>query len=360
MGVNRRRALALLLCLAAGTSWAAGAEQGRESTAQRYGSLVELYRSGWKDKAVDQLMAGDQGVVTALVEGYVKRGAIGIGRDPALDAVFYRAAAMLHAEAALRCWAEGLDKRASAHFGLARGLADASESVSAAPASFRRRWYLSTALLLTRRLSPEQALVHVAEAVKRVPDDVAILTAAGWFSERLADLPAARGWDLRRVQTIRRRRQDEALRYLTAALAVDPRAAEAALRLSRVESEMGRVEGAAARLAGLLERDDLARATAYVGRLVLGRLLERQGNAREAERLYREAMRLDPVAQSARLALGQLLHAAGDSVQAADVVEPMLTAGTNRERNDPWADYRLAYPLVGELLFDELRDEVRR
>jgi len=334
--------------------------QGRESTARQYQAWLGLYQSGRTGTAVDDLLASDQGATTALVEGYVKRGAIGIGRDPALDATFYRAAAMLHAEAAFRCWAEGLDKRASTHFGLARGLVDASESVDAASGPFRRRWYLATALLLTRRLSPEQALVHVVEAVKRVPDDVAILTAAGWFSERLADLPAPRGWDLRRAQTIRRRYQDEALRHLAAALAVDARAAEAALRLARVDSEMGRAEEAAARLAALLERDDLDRATAYVGRLVLGRLRERQGNAREAERLYREAMRLDPVAQSARVALGQLLHAADDSVQAAEVVEPMLTAGAGRERNDPWADYRLAYPLVGELMFEELRDEVRR
>lgn len=353
---------ATILCavLALAASPAVAGAQERESTAEQYRTVIALYRSGWTDKAVDQLLASDERPVFAVVEGFAKRGAIGVGRDPALDATFYRAASMLHAEAAFRCWREGLDKRASAHFGLARGLVDASQSVSAAPATFRRRWYLATALMLTRLVPPDQALDHIAEAVKRVPDDVAILTAAGWFSERMADLPAGRGWDLRAAQTARRRRQDEALRYLAAALALDARAAEAALRLSRVEVEMGRVEGAAARLAGLLARDDLDQATAYVGRLVLGRLREQQGNTREAERLYREAMSLDPVAQSARAALGQLLHAAGDSVQAADVVEPMLTAGTNRERNDPWADYRLAYPLVGELTFEELRDEVRR
>lgn len=353
------RALAVLLALVAGLPMSAVAAQDRESTAQRYRSLIDLYRSGWTDKAVDRLLAADQDAVLALVEGYVKRGAIGVGRDPTLDAAFYRAASMLHAEAAFRCWEDGLDKRASAHFGLARGLVDASEGASVGPHPFRRRWYLATALLVTRELPPEAAAEQFAQAIKRVPDDVPILTAAGWFSHRLADLPAARGWDLRMAQRVRRRRHDEALRYLTAALAVEPRSTEASLRLAHLESDMGRDEQAGGRLAALLARDDLDRATAYVGRLVLGRLQERKGDARGAERRYREAMRLDPLAQSARVALGQLLHAAGDSAQAADVVEPMLTAREDRERNDPWSDYRLAYPVLGQLIFEELRDEVR-
>jgi tetratricopeptide (TPR) repeat protein len=359
MWVTGWRALAVLLALVAGLPMSTVAAQNRESTAQQYRSLLDLYRSGWTDQAVDQLLAVDQGAVAALVEGYVKRGAIAVGRDPALDEMFYRAASMLHAEAAFRCWDEGLDKRASTHFGLARGLVDGLDRASGAAGAFRRRWYLATALLITRRVLAEEAAEHFAQAVKRVPGDVPILVAAGWLSERQADLPAGRGWDLRTANTLRRRRQDEAVRYLTAALAVDARSAEASLRLARVESEMGRVDQAATRLSALVARDDLDRATAYVGRLVLGHLHERQGDAREAERWYREAMRLDPVAQSARVALGQLLHAAGDSAQAADVVEPMLTAGEDRERNDPWSDYRLAYPLVGQLIFEELRDEVQ-
>ncbi len=356
-----RSVLLLLAVLAAGPWGPSAAAQARESTAQQYRSLLELYRAGWTDKAVDQLLATDQGAVSALVEVYVKRGALGVGADSTqdLDEAFYRASSMLHAEAAFRCWSEGLDKRASAHFGLARGLVDASEGASARSQAFRRRWYLATALLVTRLVSPETAVDHFALAVKRLPADVPILIAAGWFSERLADLPAARNWNLRTAQTVRRRRQTEAVRYLTEALAVAPRSAAASLRLARVESEMERVDQAATRLSALVARDDLDRSTAYVGRLVLGHLRERQGNRTEAERWYREAMRLDPVAQSARVALGQLLHAAGDSAQAADVVEPMLTAGEDRERNDPWSDYRLAYPLVGQLIFEELRDEVR-
>lgn len=360
MVATSRRVVILCLVLSAGPSWSAAAARGQESTARQYQAVVDLYRSGWTAKAVDQLLASDQGAVSALVEGYVKRGVAGVGGDSALDEGFLRASSMLHAEAAFRCWEEGLDKRASAHILLARGLVDASERVSASSQAFRRRWYLATALLITRLVSPEDAAEYFTQAVKRVPDDAPILTAAGWLSERQADLPAGRGWNVRTAQTMRRRRQDEAVRYLTAALAVDPRSAEAALRLSRVESEMGRAERASERLATLLSRDDLDRHTAYVGRLVLGRLRERQGRAQEAERWYREALGLDPVAQSARVAVGQLLHAAGDSAGAADVVEPMLMAGEDRDRNDPWSDYRLAYPLVGKLIFDELRDEVRR
>jgi hypothetical protein len=80
-----RSVLLFLAVLASAPWWPLAAAQGRESIAQQYRSLVELYRSGWTDKAVDQLLATDHGAVSALVEGYVKRGALGVGADSTQD-----------------------------------------------------------------------------------------------------------------------------------------------------------------------------------------------------------------------------------------------------------------------------------
>lgn len=349
----------LLLLLVTSPAPATAAGQADDSIAETYRVLVERYRIGWTDEAVEQLLAIDQGRIAALVKGYTGQGTAALSADSAFGVRSYQAAALLHAAAALRCWREKLDRRASAHFSLARDLVDFAAAAGVESQDFRRRWYLATAILISTVQPAELAGDHFAEAVRRVPDDVPILVAAGWFSQRLADLPAARGWDLRRVQVMRRRAQANAVKYLTAALTVNPRSAEAALRLGHVESEAGNSHQAAERLAALLAREDLDRPTAYVGRLVLARLRDREGNAQEAEHLYREAVALDGSAQTARVGLGQLLHAAGGAIEAADVVEPMLSPEDDRDANDPWSDYRLGYFLLGELIFEELHDEVR-
>jgi tetratricopeptide (TPR) repeat protein len=360
MVLRHRYTLALLLVLALGPVCPSASAQEKGQLADRYSTVVTLYRSGRANEAIDRLVRENQEDLLPFVERYVKRGATFVGTDGAPDDGFARAASLLHADAAFQLWRGELDKLASAHFAVARALIDLAERAGGASKSFRARWYHATTLITTRLVSPETAGMYLQDAVNRVPGDVPILTAAGWFAARRADLPAAPDWNLRTAQRTRREHQEEAVRFLTSALTVDPSAAEAALRLADVESAMGREEHAANRLAALLARDDLHRSLAYVGHLVLGRIREQQGDTHDAERLYRQALALDSVAQSARVAVARLRYAAGDSAEAADIVDPMLTAGDTREGNDPWSDYRLVYPIVGQLIFDELVTEVQR
>lgn len=327
---------------------------------QEYLALVESYRSGQAEAALTRLLTGKPDQWLPVVERLVKRGSTFVGGGLVSTDAFYRAAALMHAQAAFLLWTHSDDKAASAHFDVARALVDLSDRFRTTSPTFRPRWYLATALRITRLVSAEQAAACFAEATARVPGDVPLLTAAGWFSAHRADLPAAPAWSLRTAQTRRRQYQEIALRYLTSAVAADPQAPEAALRLAHLEMAMGRTQPAAARLAVLLARDDLDRSLAYVGHLVLGRIHENEHRVTEAEQEYREAMTLDPVAQSARVALAQLLHATGNPDEAADIVQAMLSAGEARTGNDPWSDYRLAYPLIGQLIFDELIAEVRQ
>ena len=346
-------AASLLALLAAARS-----QPERADSAALYQEAVEAFRDGQIDSSLERLLRLDQDAVWRIVHGLAEQGGTGVGL--VLDGGFFGAAAILHTDAAVRCWDDGNESEGWAHLALARLLADAGEPDDAGPGSIRRRWYAAASLLVAGHAAPLRALEYFESAVDAVPRDAPLLTAAGWFAERLSEGAAPSGSSLRQSQVVRRRHQRSAERYLARALDIDPRAEEAALRLARVETLMGRDARAGGRLTALLARDTLAPFTAYLARLFLGDIRARAGDVRDAERLYREAIALDPVAQSARVALAQLLYSAGDSTAAAEVVEPLASRAAARGGNDPWSDYQLAYPAVGGLLLDDLRDEVQR
>ena len=320
----------------------------------RYDALVNAYRRGDVEPSVKGLMAMDAGDLNEAVGRHVRLASQG-GSDPA----FIRAAAVLHAEAAVHCWTE-LRFECGALLDTGQRLADASARPREDPRSFRRRWYAATAMVQTMYVLPDDALHYFEDAVSRFPDDVVLLTAAGWFAERLSNSAASPQMTLARAQALRRRHQQIAEGFLTKALAVAPDASEASLRLARLEMATNEHEAARKRLTALLARDDLRAPAPYLARLMLGDASERDGDMREAERLYREAMALDPVAQSARVALAHVLHAAGDAVEAAAIIEPLVTRSRTDERNDPWSEYLVGYPVAGQLLLQELRREVER
>jgi tetratricopeptide (TPR) repeat protein len=324
----------------------------------RYRALVDSYRTADADAAVKAARELDRRRLLAFIDEYPLTGQRGARHHPWLDAAFFRAASMLHADAAFHCWENWGAEDCGAHLDAGRRLVDVSETL-AEPDSFRRRWYTATALILSRHTTPVEALEYFQAAVEQLPDDVPLLTAAGWFAERLSRSAAPSDMNVANARALRRRHEQRAVRFLAAALAVDPRAAEASIRLARVEASSKR-DAALDRLAALIARKDLEPSVAYLARLTLGNVREREGNRAEAERLYREAIALHPIPQSARIALAHLMYAAGDATGAADAIEPLLAPNTTPAANDPWSDYQLAYPAVGQALLDQLRAEVRR
>jgi len=326
---------------------------------ERYRAVVDAYRSGQAQAAVNDALRLEPSVLQA-VDRLATRALKGNLTDSTLDAAFFRAAAMLHADVAFHCWRSGCDHDARPHLDRARRLVDASDRPNGAASTFRRHWYVATTLVVSTVIVPDDALEYFEEWVKGLPDDVPLLTAAGWFSERLSTVAAAPRSTLRSQQTLHRRYQLTAERFLTTALKLQPGAAEAALRLARVETLMGRDAEARRRLLPLVARSDIDTSVAYVGRLLLGGIHERERNAGEAAHWYREAVAVDEVGQSARVALGRLLYASGDAAGAADVIQPLLARGGERRQNDPWSEYLLAYVPVGQQLLDDLRKEVRR
>ncbi len=345
----------ILLCVSSCES--ALAQSFEERFPEPYRKAIETYRAGRTAEAVDSVLALEartyQGVRRAL--SLAARGL----RDAGANS-FLQAASMLHVDAALRCWEASSDKEARSQFDLARRFVDLSLASAAKPEAFRRRWYLATSLTMTGVVEPSDASAHFETAVKALPDDVPLLTAAGWFSERRSLGAAAPGATPAAQQRSRRIHRQAAERYLANALTVDPAAAEATLRLARLDITAGRDAEARTRLTALLARQGLESLVAYVGRLLLGGIHERQGDAVAAERSYREALALVEVAQSARVALGNLLQASGEAAAAGEVIAPLDAPAAHRQRNDPWADYQLGYLPIGRALLEDLRDEVRR
>lgn len=361
-GGRLQRSALLLIVLVTGSSISARAHAQSPASefSDRYQALVEAYRSGEARSTVNAVLQLEWRAVTRAAEQAMRLARDKLRTDSKLDPAFFRAASLLHADAAFHCWRTGRDEEARSQFELASRLVDASEPAGSPPGAFRPRWYIATALVASTLVAPDDAFDYFGDAVKALPEDVPLLVAAGWFSERLAHRPAERFSEPRNQHTLQRRYLQSAERYLTRALEADPNANEAALRLARVEIAKGQDARARGRLVPLLARAGLEPSVRYLGRLLLGGIHEREGNAAEAQRLYREAIALDPLGQSARVALSHLLYASGDSPEAADAIAPLLTRRAERERNDPWSEYLLAYFPIGRALLDDLRKAVQR
>jgi tetratricopeptide (TPR) repeat protein len=322
-----------------------------------YRTLVERYRSGDYAAAVDAVSAGPTQSAASVLTLWSSRAA-----PPWIDRLFVQAAALLHTDLAASFWRRGRNEDASSHIELARRFAEASAGASEASDIFRRRWYLGAALLHARHLAPGEAIAFFDRATRAAPNDVAILTAKAWLHERVALSPGlSRGASLARVEATRNRHLADASSLARAALAADPTATEASLRLGRIETLRGRLPEASGILEGVVARGTGSWQQQYIGRLLLGAVRERQGRRDDAAAVYQEAALLSPDGQSARVALALLHQESGDFGRAAEAMRPVVSPRTKRRlENDPWADYLLGPIPFGDLVLDALRVEVRR
>lgn len=326
--------------------------------AQSYVALVDTYRSGRTADARSRAVDFDLATAAALVavaERSAKRGDVSNPDERA----FFRAAAMLHTDAAADLWSSGADRRASNQIALAERWVNVSEPDGSPPLSFRRRWHLAAGLLVAASVAPEDALKYFERLCSRLSDDAPLLTAAGWSAERLATgRPAVGRSTLGAAQSTKSAILRRAQRLLSAALAADQAAVEAALRLARVRLLLGDAVEARSLLENLVRIPVLPPSEAYVARLLLASVWERSGDLDRAAALYREAAAVAPPGQSARLALAHLLYRAGRRRAAAEIAEDVATG--RWVDTDPWPVYLLGDIPRGERLRGELRQEVQR
>ena len=329
-----------------------------------YRALVETYRGGDAGTAAAGVRALAPAAVHALLDRVREPDTrlTGADAEPALNERLFRAAAMLHLDAAERLRARGLHLDAEDQIEIAVRWVNLTARDPEPAASFRRRWFLGAALLAFEHGGWQDGVAFTELACALLPDDVALLTASAWFNEGLAlapvDAEELERDGLPRLRERKRSRLLAAAQRAASALRAAPAASEAALRLARVRMLLGQGESVREPLTALADRAGVPRAHAYLGRLLLGRLHVEAGEPAEAERRFRGAMALDPRGQAARVALARLLDREGDRRGAAAVLDPVLR-GEPGAAIDPWVDYLLGAG-AGPDLRDALRREARR
>jgi tetratricopeptide (TPR) repeat protein len=151
---------------------------------------------------------------------------------------------------------------------------------------------------------------------------------------------------------------DKAARWLADALQADPTSELAQLHLGRVQSLRGKHDEASAllqRLADTSSEPDIA----YLAMMFLGAQHDRRGRRDAAEQLYRQAIARQFMAQSAYIALSEVLQRRGRGNESREVLTAMLRISAE-SRSEPWWWY-LAEPVERvRHRADALRQSVRK
>ena len=328
-----------------------------------YREIIEAYRSGRIMEAIREVETLPQGdldddlkATVAAFRRYPMK------EVPGVDERFLRAAAMLHTDTAAHLWSTNRPQ-ALRHLNIGRFWTDE------VGAGFRPRWYLAAGLVLVN-LGVEhggvnEALTFFDRACAAVPGDPPLLIASAWLNERMATAPGT--WEqmpteaaIARVIRGKGVYLEQAVRRLTAALAVDPAATEATLHLARVQMLLGDTAKAASALATVMSQPGIAQEQAYLARLLLGRVREQAGDAAGAESLYRAASLLMPGAQSATMALARTRYASANPRDAADAIGAVIGADEDHDVRDPWHDYLIDHLVRGQAMLEALRSEVHQ
>jgi tetratricopeptide (TPR) repeat protein len=240
------------------------------------------------------------------------------------------------------------------HWEMARHLLDA---VRPARDTMVDLWYRATASWMQQQAQYNSS--HLARARDLFPDDDEIFFLSGCEREAQAGpvlQSAAHSAVLPTGITIDIPSERVALRdaegFFRRALTLNPRRADARLRLGHVLLERKKPQEAA---------DELRRALSatadpqlrYFGSMFLGAAEEAQGHFDDAGRAYAAASEAYPGAQSPYLALSELARRRGDRSSA--IVQVRRLFDLHDERDDPWWSYRSVQGQHADELLPQLR-----
>jgi tetratricopeptide (TPR) repeat protein len=306
-----------------------------------YDRLIEVYRSGAIDRAVEdlrQLLTRNElqrpGDPERRIDTWILK-ARQLNRQADLEALF-----ILCTEAILKAWPQQSPYRLELMpywTPLARLEATLRRMNPKSP--FLRAWYLLWESFRHLNISyrwqgwPE----YLDEALAAFPGDAQILLAAGarqelewWMSLENAQR------DLRREPAKVSGFLTTARDYLRRSVAADPKESEARLRLAHVLLELNELDEAADVLSSYAWKPDEP-AFEYLARLFEGDLHERRGDTTAAVAAYDRAIKLVAMPQSARVAKAHALHLDGRRSDAAATATEAVTERGNQ--SDPWWPY---------------------
>jgi len=202
------------------------------------------------------------------------------------------------------------------------------------------------------------------------PKDIPLMMALGIATESNAFFtlaPAPRTLDL--PSSVARQRDasaanlrgqwENARRAFEDVVAVSPDHVEARLRLGRILWRLGKLDAARISLEAVLG-SYAESSLQYLAHLFLGRVLEDSRQWPEAEEHYRVAMSMQPLSETAAVALSHVRFLQGDAESARAILREGLEAVRRRTGFDPWVPYLITQNRDGDRILAELRQAVRQ
>jgi tetratricopeptide (TPR) repeat protein len=312
-----------------------------------YSQILDRYQQGAAD-AVAALIALDDGEVASGHKAIVQAFERSRGLSPASARL--RVAALIHIEAAFGL-ADRNARQAIRHLTIARS--DLDTLADRGRDGFVRDCWVLVIAFYQGRLELVRAHELWQVAHKSAGDSPELWLAAGVTEEMAWTM--VHGDEYEGVIAGSLKEAESAYRK---ALAAEPNLVEARLRLGRVLTLRGDIDGALRELDALRSTDDSG--FRYLAHLFAGDALERSGRAPAAERRYIAAFAALPEGQSARLALAHLRHAAGVRAAAAEAVSAVALDRRIGDTADPWVWYTVGLSWRAGHLLSTLREQVRQ
>jgi len=345
-----------------------------------YTEMVRLYASGARASALALLGSWTERRIREHREGLSE--AVGsIRRCPACPTRLafskfpVRAALLLHADLELQDqFAEPVSEQESRcgtgpHAAIVDHLAVIHLLIDPQAQDFLQPLYLGMARHAEWSHCLPQSQQWARAGLRLFPKDIPLLMALGIATEssafftlapapRTLDLPPSVGRQRDASAANLRGQWEDARRAFEDVVAVSPDHVEARLRLGRILWRLGRLDAARTRLEAVLGSFAEARLQ-YLAHLFLGRVLEDNRQWPEAEEHYRVAMSMQPLSETAAVALSHVRFLQGDAESARAILRDGLEAARRRTEFDPWVPYLITQTPDGERILAELRQAVR-
>jgi tetratricopeptide (TPR) repeat protein len=356
-----------------------------------YIALVDAYRRGDRTVAVENLATWADADLTRALRGLqdelwpraAPTGRRPLGPDAPVSLEpgemnkptpleWFATATVLHADVARR-ESSVLDRHLNAAEQLMDLVADlerhgrpVAQSRVDAPerARFTALWHAVAGTIALGFSALPRAATHFEIAQRLDHDEPVVLIGAGSFHEHAAGLvgPGEQRPDFALTgpyaEMPAAAHLQRAADCFERALALNPAAWEARLRLGRVAGQLGQLERARREIARALDSAPDARAE-YLTRMIAGSIAERAGHWSDAILHYRRAHSLCGDCQSVMLAFSHALDQTGERTAAVQVVERMLGAQSEL-RSDPWWGYHIGQWHMLDELLERLRKAVPR
>jgi hypothetical protein len=329
-----------------------------------YRALIIEFRKG-HDEVVATLLTWEHKRLSIVIDS------INSPLDPTAPwpAGFFRAAPIMHTDAAIRCMDDKRDEEAFFHLGIAgthiqRGGSDL--------AAFGSRWVFAASRFMRSRgrILGAEHFLEIGRTI--LPDDPIVLYESGLLQEMFAThwQTAAPGGATRMTRGLlwrppldsvlanRPARLDKAEQWLRASLRNNPKNVMARLHLGRVQM-MRRANDEALELLRNVFESTTDPATAYLAAIFTGALHEREGRLAEATLAYRQAIERFAQGHSAHVALSEVLQRAGRGEESRAVLLRVLTDNPDTRR-EPWSWYFMEPPEIARERLEDLRTEAPR